>query len=80
MLSAKTRRLKLAQAALEHAVYFLELDAYTKVSSYLKYAADQFQYVTDDHVSMTLSEHQSLSSTLSYFADFPQMEPQISHK
>ncbi|MEB3229800.1 MAG: hypothetical protein VKJ64_02235 [Leptolyngbyaceae bacterium] len=51
MLSTQMRHLMLAQAAIQHAIYFLELEAHAKVASYLQYAAEQFNAIAQDEQS-----------------------------
>ncbi|WP_448599930.1 hypothetical protein [Thermoleptolyngbya sp.] len=43
MQSPITRQYAIAQAALEHAVYFLELGADAKAATYFQFAAQNFQ-------------------------------------
>lgn len=43
MQSTITRQYAIAQAALEHAVYFLELGADTKAATYFQFAAQNLQ-------------------------------------
>lgn len=46
MQSSTQRDVALAHAALEHASYFLELDAPERAAAYFQFAATQFQKVS----------------------------------
>jgi hypothetical protein len=46
MQSSTQRDVALAHAALEHASYFLELDAPERAAAYFQFAAKQFQKVS----------------------------------
>jgi hypothetical protein len=45
MQTLNTREIALAQAALDHALYFLELEANERAAAYLQFAAQRLQNV-----------------------------------
>ncbi|GAB4469747.1 MAG: hypothetical protein OHK0037_28120 [Elainellaceae cyanobacterium] len=59
MQSPITRQYAIAQAALEHAVYFLELGADTRAATYFQFAAQNLQ-----GIAKTLVEQEAWRSRL----------------
>ncbi len=51
MSPQQQRHLKLAHAAVEHALYFLEVDDQQRATAYLQYASQQFHYLADSRCS-----------------------------
>ena len=45
-LPCETRDYALAQASLEHAIYFLELGAYDRAAAYFSFAAQRLQSIS----------------------------------
>jgi hypothetical protein len=56
MQSSTQRDVALAHAALEHASYFLELDAPEQAAAYFQFAAKQFQKVSKSLVLQVVWE------------------------
>jgi hypothetical protein len=50
--SQQQRYLGLAHAAIEHALYFLEIDEPHRATAHLKFASQQFRFMASDGISV----------------------------